>query len=319
MTRFLKTKYLFLFVPMFSLCLPRIVQAQYQNPVSPQVKAPLAKLLESTSMSKLVFEDGREAHLVAQIKQPIPIKVHFQIIENSCFPELPLPQCQWTIEAFNLKTAWIWTKHSDSSKINKTLKVKNTQNSTTQEKILEDSNVNITMSSFFSATRPDLIKHYILKCNNYEWLEKLSKTEDMSGFYIPSWSAEQMQTNILTKKNENMSFGQLDSSILKPLMDNQFKLFIHQKLENDLFAGIIPVIDTQTMYYNHKDKACSLQIKTNGNLGNVTEQLEAQKYIETLYVRLPQKINQNLIFINPIENLKYLVKKVPEGTLIEVE
>lgn len=312
----MKVFFIIIFLRLFIVLDLAVAQTQ---PANNEIKPPLAKLLQSETMSKLLFNDGREAHLVGQIKESIPIKVQFQIIENSCFPELSMPQCQWSIDAYRFKIAWIWTKNPDSAKINKTLFVKSTQYSSSQETILEDADINITAEMFIPSNREDLKKSYVLKCDNYEWLQKFAKLEDGNGYILPSWTAEQMLNNTLTKKDENTSIAQLEDSVLKPMIDSQFKLIINKKVEGDLFSNIIPVLDTQTIYYTHSNKACSLQIKTNVNLGNVSDQLDAQKYLETIYIRIPPNINQNTFFKNSINKLGLLIKQLKSESIVEVQ
>jgi hypothetical protein len=156
--------------------------------------------------SKMIFADGREATLMASNAPPLTVKIPVQVTENLCRTEAKAPNCYYEATLFQSRSALVWTKNPDSSRMGKKL----TLNTTDDDDKFKDENFKqlddskkafFSIQKFFTPDLPDLPQDRLV-CDDYAWLPVQVGTKSI---LMKMWSSETNNPNGETGVAENMT------------------------------------------------------------------------------------------------------------------
>lgn len=161
--------------------------------------------------SQLVFPDGRVATLMMSKNAVEMITLPMEITENLCRPQAQLPKCHYEFVLRQETANYLWTTHSDPSRVGKRLEMINGSIEQGNYKTLEDLSLPIT--NYYRPLSPQLdlgLPPDRIVCDHFAWLPSNASTGVVK---MKIWSGEMMFSNFETGVNENQtmfSYSSLD-------------------------------------------------------------------------------------------------------------
>jgi hypothetical protein len=192
-----------------TFCLPLAGYAQDQNPQLP--KSAMAQLKTDEGRVDFVFKDGRTATLIVENGEVRRLKVGLKPVENTCQPEIVMPDCEFNLALSQVRVALVWTKNSDPQRLGQILKYKKTNNEQPESDLEEDFKDENLISAFMSQNQlpiDGLSQHKTyLSCRNDLWLKDFVRNDGSVVF--ESISSELMFENFETRISENSTLMEL--------------------------------------------------------------------------------------------------------------
>ncbi len=240
----------------FKLCffLSLSTRAQEANPQLPPT--PLAQLKTDEGKVDFVFKDGRVATLIVENGEVRRIKVGLKPVENTCQPEITMPDCEFNLAFSQVRVALVWTKNPQSSRLGQILKYKKNNNpasETDSEEEFKDENFFTALMSQINLPVEGLSdqKTY-LSCQNDLWLKDFVRHDGSVVF--ESISSELMFQNFETQVSENATFMEIyqPQFVKTSLLGWEFKSY-------KKFFGLIrnndPFLSTQVSHFVLKNNS----------------------------------------------------------------
>lgn len=309
------TAFAALFIVLISLG-TRSAFAQEQTPVVPK---PLAQFKIYPDRTDLEFEDGRIARLMVSVRAfKLQLKTQLQVIENACAPEVIGEGCEWVVDYYDARLAFVWVLHPDSSQLNKVLNIKNYFKTSadaepvlSSETALEGAITSPIQSVLFPQVGPPE-----LHCKDDRWIKQMYQNSTQK-IIIPSWNTEFMQNNEITGKNENLSLFQLNNSELIPFSEGRYKLNITDPAAT-MFSKITPFQETQTMYFLQNQKQCSILLKNSvDEVRKVVPPDDPNQFVSEYPAVMPEKVPTGLVLENAFKIRDLLITEPNRMIIVE--
>ncbi len=293
--------------------------AQEKIPEVPQPAKPLAQFKIYPDRTDLEFEDGRIARLMVSVRAfKLQLKTQLQVVENICAPEVIGEGCEWVIDYYDARLAFVWVVHPEATQLNKVLNIKNYYKPSadvepilSSETALQGTITSAVQSVFFPQLgRPRL------QCKDDQWIQQMYQKSTQK-IIVSSWSSETMQENEITGKNENLSVFQLNNSELIRVSEGLYELNITDPAAT-MFSRITPFQETQTMYFLQNNKQCSIQLKNSvDEVRKLVPPDDPNQFISEYPAVLPEKIPKALLLERALTIREVLVTQPNQVIVVE--